>query len=91
MKNNYLRDISLRCEVCGHDDRFEFNEDKSYVKCNACGKEYHKGIDELKELNALLISDNLEDMKREAIPEIKKDLMNSLKKAFKGNKNIKFK
>ncbi|MFR9545897.1 MAG: hypothetical protein SNJ29_10005 [Rikenellaceae bacterium] len=91
MKNNYHRDIILRCDVCGHDDQFESNEDKSYVKCKACGKEYHGGFDELQELNAAFISDNIEDMKQEATPEIKKDLMASLKKALRGNKNIKFK
>ena len=32
MKDNYNKSISLRCGSCG-DTSFEFNEDKSWVKC----------------------------------------------------------
>ncbi len=35
----------LRCITCAGED-FEFNEDKSYVKCTTCGREYLGGYDE---------------------------------------------
>ncbi len=91
MKYNYQRNISLRCDVCGCDDKFESNEDNSYMKCCGCGKEYHGGKDELKELNSAFISEHIEDMKLKAIPDIEKDLIKSIKASFKGNKFIKFK
>ena len=43
--------LKLRCATCGCDDKFEFNEDKSYVKCTFCNREYFGGIEELKELH----------------------------------------
>ena len=32
LKYIYNEKIQLRCTVCGMDDKFEFNEDKSYIK-----------------------------------------------------------
>ena len=51
MDKDYNRNIKLRCAVCGDDTSFEFNEDKSYVKCTFCNREYIGGIEELKEHN----------------------------------------
>ena len=85
MKDSY--EIRLQCATCGCDDQFEFNEDKSYIKCTFCNREYFGGIEELQELNEELID--------EAKKEIQKDAENyfesKLKKAFLGNKYIKFK
>ena len=46
LRNNYT--IKLRCATCGSDEHFEFNEDKSYIKCTMCNREYFGGIEELK-------------------------------------------
>jgi ribosomal protein S27E len=43
--------FQLTCDTCGNESCFESNEDKTYVKCSICGREYSGGIDELKELN----------------------------------------
>lgn len=91
MKNNYDRAIRLRCIVCGSEDHFEFNEDKSYVKCTNCGKEYFGGYDELVECNKEHIDDNVQAMKKEIGDDLKKDINDMFKNAFRGNKNIKFK
>lgn len=91
MKKSYDRAIQLRCVVCGSADDFEFNEDKTYVKCKKCNREYHGGYDELVELNQAHIQDELDDMKAEVEQDAAKYLQDSLKKAFKGNKFIKFK
>ena len=77
MKTEYS--IKLRCATCGCDDQFEFNEDKSYVKCTFCNREYLGGIEELEEVKELFRKD------------ASKYIYDELKKAFKGNKYIKFK
>ena len=68
--------LKLRCATCGCDDKFEFNEDKSYVK-----------LEELKELNTDTIDEVKEQIKRNAA----KYVQDEFKKAFKGNKFVKFK
>lgn len=91
MKKSYDRSIQLRCVVCGSADDFEYNEDKTYIKCKKCNKEYPGGYDELVELNQAHIQEELDDMKAEVKQDAEKYLRDSLKKAFKGNKFIKFK
>lgn len=84
MKDKYT--IKLRCATCGCEDHFEFNEDRSYVKCTFCNREYIGGIEELQELNETQLEKVQEEIKQDAISHIQ----NELKKAFKGNKFIKF-
>lgn len=90
MKENYRKSIQLRCGTCGGED-FNFNEDKSYVKCNLCNREYLGGYNELVELNQENINENVESMKSEVRDDLHKELSDMFKNAFKGNKNIKFK
>ena len=90
MKDSYDKSIQLRCITCGDTD-FEFNEDKSWIKCNRCGKEYNGGYDELVELNQENINQVLEKTKEAVGKDLQKEMTNMFKKAFKGNKNIKFK
>ncbi len=47
IKDNYNDTVQLRCVVCGVTDKFDSNEDNSYIKCTNCGKEYFGGYDEL--------------------------------------------
>lgn len=91
MKDNCHRDIALRCATCGSSSDFEFNDDKSFVKCKKCNREYHGGYDELIELNQPHIQEEMDEMKAEVKHDAEKYLRDSLKKAFKGNKFIKFK
>lgn len=86
MKKNYSRTIQLRCVVCGSDSDFEFNEDKAYIKCNKCNREYLGGYDELVELNQVLIQDEIDEMKDEVTHDAEKYLRDSLKKALKDKK-----
>lgn len=90
MKDSYDKTIQLRCLTCGDTD-FEFNEDKSWVKCNRCGREYLGGYDELVELNQDNINQALEDSKEEIAKDLKQDITRMFNDAFRGNKNIKFK
>ena len=79
--------IKLRCATCGCEDHFEYNEDKSYVKCTFCNREYLGGIEELKELN----SDVFEDAKKDVQNDVTKHLQDVFRREFKGNKFVKFK
>lgn len=88
MKDSYNKSIDLRCISCG-DSNFEFNEDKSWLKCNCCGKEYN-GYDELVELNQETIKLEIEKTKEEIGKDLQRELNDTFKKSFKGNKNIKF-
>lgn len=90
MKDNYQRNIQLRCATCGGED-FNFNEDRTYVKCNLCNREYLGGYDELVEFNQENINESVEAMKNEVQDDLQKELSDMFKKAFKRNKNIKFK
>lgn len=85
LKDNYT--IKLRCATCGSDNHFEFNEDKSYIKCTMCNREYFRGIEELKELN----EEMFDKVKKQIEEDAKSYIEDELRKAFKGCKNIKFK
>ncbi|QYR11490.1 hypothetical protein [Prevotella sp. Rep29] len=85
LKDSY--DIRLRCATCGCEDQFEYNNDKSYIKCTFCNKEYFGGIEELKELNQDAFDEVKEKMQKDATSYIK----DQFKKAFRGNKHIKIK
>lgn len=91
MKESYNVSIRLRCIVCGSDSDFECNEDKSYIKCKKCNREYHGGYDELVELNESLISEEIEATKQVIANDAKEEILKSLKTAFRGNKYIKIK
>ena len=91
MKKDYNKSIHLRCIVCGSDSDFESNEDKTYIKCTKCNREYLGGYDELVELNQALIDEEVDETKREIKQDLEKDIYDMLKKAFKGNKHIKVK
>ena len=39
MKDKYEKSVTLRCVTCG-DTELEYNEDKTIIVCNRCGKEY---------------------------------------------------
>ena len=49
MKTEYKG--KLRCATCGSDSHFETNDEKTYIKCTMCNREYLGGYDELLELN----------------------------------------
>ena len=84
------RTVQLLCPTCGATD-FEClpEEPESLLKCVGCGRETTR--DDLISEN----SENLEEHKKELIADVKKDiekdLRDSLRKAFSGSRNIRFK
>lgn len=79
---NKTPERTLLCPTCGGED-FEYNVDTSFAKCKKCGREFHRGYDELLEYN----SSSIEEVKK----QIKHDAVEEVKDAFKGLGNIKSK
>lgn len=90
MKKNYDLTVQLRCPVCGSTD-IDILEDKTYGKCNMCNREFLGGYDELVELNQAHIQDAVNAKKEEMQKDLETEIRNMFKKAFRGNKFIKFK
>lgn len=86
MKKDYNKSIQLRCVVCGSDSDFESNEDKTYIKCTKCNREYRGGYDELVEFNKGFIDEEIERTKEEVANDLQNEIVLMLKKSFKGNK-----
>lgn len=78
--------LTLNCATCGQGD-FDHNEDKSWVKCKNCEREYLGGINELADFNQNNIQDAVNDFGQNLVDEFAK----SLESKFKNNKHIKFK
>lgn len=78
--------VTLLCGTCGNQD-FDYNEDKTWVKCNSCDREYTGGIEELKEHNYKRIESAAQDHGNKLIEQMFSDM----KRKFSGSKYIKFK
>lgn len=91
MKNNYSYNLTLRCAICGCEDHFDCNDDKSYIKCTNCGKEYFGGYDELVSCNQEQIAEIKELAAEEIGKDLQKELNQMFRNAFRGDRHIKFK
>lgn len=69
-----------RCATCGHTDYFEVNEDKSYIKCTNCGREYFRGQDELLEYNQEEIVAAKERLQQQLAGLLQKELLKAFKR-----------
>ena len=76
---NITRDFHPRCATCGCQDMFEYNEDKSFIKCSNCGREYPGGKNELLDYN----SEEMESLKDDMAQEVKSALLKELNSIFK--------
>jgi len=70
---------NLICDTCGDDNHFETNEDKTYVKCCTCGREYFGGYNELVELNQKYINEKVKIDGKRIIEEKLKGILKNLK------------
>lgn len=88
----YNRRISLLCPTCGCSDfSYEEGSDETVqiMTCASCEREFNK--EELIQENSENIDENLSEIKGEVVKKVADELRKSLKKAFSGNKNIRFK
>lgn len=79
MSSNYKTSISLACQTCGGED-FYFNDDKSYVKCNTCNREYFGGYDELVQVNKQRAQAAVERLGKMMLSDAEKNLKKKLRK-----------
>jgi len=86
MKGPYKISVELKCISCG-DSSFIFNEDKTWVRCTRCEKEYPGGYNELVQFNQEDINQGIQETKN----EMAKDLKETILKASKGNGRFRLK
>lgn len=93
MKNkNYDRSIALLCPTCGGTEfEYEQGADETIVlvKCASCGRQLTR--DELIFENSENIQEHVSEIASQITDEFAKDLKASMKRAFRGNKNIRIK
>lgn len=65
---------NLKCPTCGGES-FEVNQDRTYVKCELCGREFLGGLEELKEFN-------MPEIERAARTVVEDKLSQMFKKTF---------
>jgi len=88
----YNRSVSLICPTCGCSDfSYEEGTDETtqIMTCASCEREFNK--DELIQENSENIEEHLSEMKEDVVKDVADELRKSLKKAFSGSKNIRFK
>lgn len=90
MKDKYNIKVSLQCITCGG-EKFDYNEDKTYAKCQTCNREYLNGYDELVELNEQQINAATEKLGNEIAIDAMNDITKSFKNAVKNSKIFKIK
>ncbi len=82
LKDEYSKQIALRCMTCGATYAFETCEKTGSITCKKCNCVYHGGEEELVRLNEALIADEQELL----VEEVTKDIKKEIQKMFK---NIK--
>lgn len=82
--------VALLCPVCGS-NTFKFDEDDEAapVRCADCG--YETTREDLIEANGETIESHIAEMGEEILADVAKELNDSLRRAFRGNKYIRFK
>ena len=78
LKDEYSKQISLRCMTCGATYAFEADEKTGYITCHKCNRVYRGGEEELISLNESLI----EEEQQELIDEVQNDVEKELQKMF---------
>ncbi|MCG9230944.1 hypothetical protein ABXV22_25845 [Vibrio rotiferianus] len=85
---NLDRQISLMCPTCGCKDfSFDEHDENGLVTCAQCERELTRT--DLVAENSELITENQNEIAKEAQKQIEAEMEKMLKNAFKGNKNIK--
>ena len=87
----YDRNVPLICPTCAG-SQFEFDDEdarpEATVRCTSCGREMTR--DELLCENSENVQEHVKEIGGEVVQDIAEEMRKSLKKAVRGNKNIKF-
>lgn len=87
-KGKYDRSIRLHCPTCGGTD-FEHDEHgDGPIRCTSCDRVFTR--DELIRENGEIIDANVEEVKKEVVADLQKEMRDMLRKTFSGSKHIKF-
>ena len=86
--DKYARSVKMLCPTCGNTD-FEHDGENSPLRCVGCDRIFER--EELIRENGEIIEAELDEMKADVLRDAKKELNDTLRKAFKGSKHIKFK
>lgn len=90
--DKYVQRVELICPTCGG-SQFEYDDviedDKANVRCIGCDRVFTKA--ELIQENVENIYEHAKEIGKEVVADIAKKMKKDLRKAFRGNKNIKFK
>ena len=88
--DKYNRSVSLLCPTCGSD---QFSHDGAdaqtsvLLTCGNCGLEISK--DDLIRANSENVQEHVTEIGQAVVKDLQRELHESLKKAFRGSKNIK--
>jgi transcription elongation factor Elf1 len=88
----YARSVGLLCPTCGSDQfshSGEVSDDYSIVTCTGCGRQMTR--EELVRENSENVDGHLANMAMEITGDLQQEINKSLRDAFKGNRNVKFK
>jgi len=88
--DKYNRQVKLLCPTCGNDQFAHDGTDgqiSGLVTCACCGLELSK--DDLVRANSENVDEHVKEIGKEVTKDLQRELHESLKKAFRGSKNIK--
>lgn len=89
-ESKYDREVALLCPVCGSSSfNFDENNETTPIICADCG--YETTREDIIEANGEIIESHLAEIREEVLADVAKELNDSLRRAFRGNKNIRFK
>lgn len=78
MKNDYSRSVSMQCSTCGG-MAFEFDNEEGPIRCTGCDRVYATK-DELIAENGGRIDGQVDEIGKELLKDVQKDLSKMFKK-----------
>lgn len=78
MKKDYSRSVSMQCSTCAATE-FEFDEDGGPIRCTGCDRVYATK-DELISENGARIDGQVDEIGKELLKDVQKDLSKIFKK-----------
>lgn len=86
--DKYARSVKMLCPTCGNTN-FEHDSENSPLRCVGCDRVFER--EELSRENGEIIEAELDEMKADVVRDARREFQDTLRKAFKSSKHIKFK